>query len=402
MDLPNHVCRKNKAFHLPLEVWLQNADVCDERRQGMCCGVASVHFHPGGGCGPHVLLETRGCGHENRTIREPECRCHPHPPPLPPGPPSAPLPLLPPPRTLGTVPQRPCHRVLARTWAETAGEHTPGPQTPTVKREPFAPHSEKLETCCPGSNVVSWKEDALKGCVDQIWDMLFIGIVWRKYVYVQGCVCCRRLRAAATYPGGAIVLYYCVLLCSLAFRRGTAKVSLSFGSVFVCCCSFVGSHAAVRDQGLPLLSLLCVVCRLCWKSPGTVVISLAPSPRCKIELHLSVVVSLCRPLSSALNCLKELERERESEWESEKEREREDSKGESQNRATERMRSGEKREKEREGGQKERGNADASEISRCKCRCNMCKCEACRCTFAFVFTKYPSLRSCRENRKPYH
>ena len=64
LDLPNHVCRKNKALHLPLEVWLQNADVCDERRQGMCCGVASVHFHPGGGCGPHVLLETQGCGHE--------------------------------------------------------------------------------------------------------------------------------------------------------------------------------------------------------------------------------------------------------------------------------------------------------------------------------------------------
>ena len=56
-----------------------------------------------------------------------------------------PSPLLPPPGTpFGTVPQRPCHRVLARTWAETAGEHTPGPQTPTVKREPFAPHSGKM------------------------------------------------------------------------------------------------------------------------------------------------------------------------------------------------------------------------------------------------------------------
>lgn len=161
---------------------------------------------------------------------------------------------------------------------------------------------KKLETCCPGSNVVSWKEDALKGCVDQIWDMLFIGIVWRKYVYVQGCVCCR-LRAAATYPGGAIVLYYCVLLCSLAFRRGTAKVSLSFGSVFVCCCSFVGSHAAVRDQGLPLLSC-CVLFVVCVGSHLELSLSASLLPRdvklnCTCRL-LSLFVVPC-PLPSILS-----------------------------------------------------------------------------------------------------
>ena len=77
---------------------------------------------------------------KNKTIREPECPCHPHPPSLPLDPLRHPSPFFPPRTPFGTVPQRPCHRVLARTWAETAGEHTPGPQTPTVKREPFAPH----------------------------------------------------------------------------------------------------------------------------------------------------------------------------------------------------------------------------------------------------------------------
>ena len=68
-----------------------------------------------------------------------------------------PAPLSPPALSsppFGSVPQRPCHRPLARSQAETASEHTPGPQTPTVKREPFAAPSLRIreksrhDGCC--------------------------------------------------------------------------------------------------------------------------------------------------------------------------------------------------------------------------------------------------------------
>ena len=231
----------------------------------------------------------------------------PLPPPPPPSPPLDPLrhpsPFFPPPGPSAPFPSGPAIESSRERGPKQRVNTPPAPRPPQLNGNPSLRIREKLETCCPGSNVVSWKEDALKGCVDQIWDMLFIGIVWRKYVYVQGCVCCRRLRAAATYPGGAIVLYYCVLLCSLAFRRGTAKVSLSFGSVFVCCCSFVGSHAAVRDQGLPLLSC-CVLFVVCAGSHLELSLSASLLPRdvklnCTCRL-LSLFVVPC-PLPSIVS-----------------------------------------------------------------------------------------------------
>ena len=63
-------------------------------------------------------------------------------PPSPSSPPFPPSPCPPAGHPSRALPN-PIFRALARRAATKASEHTPGPQTATVKREPFTPHSGK-------------------------------------------------------------------------------------------------------------------------------------------------------------------------------------------------------------------------------------------------------------------